>query len=491
MLPASRRAPAIRHLVLSLVVVATTVSVLTSADWVSAQNDRFPAATPPADCGPGSRPETDIQGRVPAADYESGRAAQGYRCNAVAVGRHRGTGGFKVLRYTDRRGHTCAYYDSTRLFPVDFLEQTRTGFGVVVLDMDKPSSPRVTSTLTTPTMLSPHESLLVNERRGLLAAVLGNAFANVGILEIYDIGQDCRRPRLLSRTPEGLLGHESGWSPDGKTFYASGSGGQTLAAIDVSDPRSPRILFSQLYVNYHGMRRSPDGRTLYVANIGNDLSELRLPGEGLRILDVSEIQDRKPNPQVRTISNLTWRESGIPQVAQPFTRDGRKYLLQVDEFTRYGLNNGGVRVEDAVVGAARVIDVDNPRSPEIVSNLRLQVHQPKQRADAIDDPGANSPVGGYTAHYCSVPYYDEPRIVACSMIGSGLRIFDISDLSAPREVAYFNRPSAGGAGAFSQPAWDVKRRSIWYSDANAGFFAVRLTNGVGDLLRRRGAAHGG
>ncbi len=483
MLPVSRRAPAIRHFLLSLVVVATTVTVLTSADWVSAQNYRFPAATPAAECGPGSRPESDVQGRVPAADYDSGRAAKGYQCNAVQVGRSQGTGGFKVLRYVDRRGHACAYYDSTRVFPSDFLQQTKTGFGVIVLDMNRPSKPRVTTTLTTPTMLSPHESLLVNEKRGLLAAVLGNAFANVGILEIYDISKNCRQPRLLSRTTEGLLGHESGWSRDGNTFYASGSGGQTLAAIDVTDPTSPRVLFSQFYVNYHGMRLSPDGRTLYVANIGNDLSELRLPGEGLRILDVSEIQDRKPNPRVRLLSNLTWRESGIPQVAQPFTRDGREYLLQVDEFTRYGRNNGGLRVEDAVVGAARIIDVENPRSPKVVSNLRLQVQQPKERAQSIDDPGANTPVGGYTAHYCSVPFYEEPQLAACSMIGSGLRIFDISDLSSPREVAYFNRPDTGGAGAFSQPAWDVKRRSIWYSDANKGFFAVRLTNGVGDLLR--------
>lgn len=39
------------------------------------------AAVPEAKCGPGSRPETAIQGRVPLRDYESGRAAKGYTCN--------------------------------------------------------------------------------------------------------------------------------------------------------------------------------------------------------------------------------------------------------------------------------------------------------------------------------------------------------------------------------------------------------------------------
>jgi hypothetical protein len=79
------------------------------------------------------------------------------------------------------------------------------------------------------------------------------------------------------------------------------------------------------------------------------------------------------------------------------------------------------------------------------------------------------------------------------MILSGLRVFDIRRLRNPVEVAYFNKPLPGtrldnptaqGAFAMSQPAWDVRRRSIWYSDGNTGFYDVRLTNGVGRLLRR-------
>ena len=35
------------------------------------------APTPEADCGPGSRPEGEVQGRVPRSDHESGLAAEG------------------------------------------------------------------------------------------------------------------------------------------------------------------------------------------------------------------------------------------------------------------------------------------------------------------------------------------------------------------------------------------------------------------------------
>lgn len=49
--------------------------------------------TPRADCGPGSNPETGVQGRVPRSEVESGRALQGYTCNAVGLSRVGDTGG--------------------------------------------------------------------------------------------------------------------------------------------------------------------------------------------------------------------------------------------------------------------------------------------------------------------------------------------------------------------------------------------------------------
>ena len=476
------RSGALRRLAAALVALLLVPVGLAVSDGMSASGDSFPGATPPAKkCGKGSRPETGMQGRVSPADHASGRAARGFLCNAKVVSHVPGTGGFKTLRYRDASGHTCAFYDSTRLFPTDVAMQVRNGLGVIVLDMTHPGEPVKTATLTSPAMLSPHESLLVHPGRGLLAAVMGNAFAGIGIVDLYDVGTDCRQPRLLSSTHSALLGHESGFSPDGLTFYASSTGGQTFTAIDVTDPVHPAKLVEQYGVNYHGLRLSADGRTMYVANIGNDLSGGTLPGEGLRILDVSQVQDRLPDPQVTVLSNLTWSEGSIPQVAQPFTRRGHQYVLQVDEFSRIGLGDPA----EARVGAARIIDVNDPRHPRVVSNLRLEVQQPVGRKATYDDPGASNPLGGYTGHYCSVPYETDPRIVACSMINSGLRLFDISHLKHPREVGYVNLPAAGkGSSVMAQPAWDVRRRMVWFTDTGQGFYAVRLTHAAKKLLRR-------
>jgi hypothetical protein len=486
------RGAAARRLLLVLTLLLTL-----GLGWVGSGSfgatDPGPApAVPAADCGPGSLPETSIQGRVPKADYLSGRAEQGYTCNTEEVAHQGSSGGFKTLRYTDTQGHTCAYYDSTLLIGRDVVSNLLSGDGqgVVVLDMTDPAHPVRTANLTSVAMLSPHESLLVNEERGLLAAELGTALTLPGVLELYDVKTDCRHPVKLSTTLSSLFGHESGFSPDGRTWYASGTTAG-FAAIDVSDPRHPRTLFQQLDVQYHGMRLSDDGRTLYAAYLGT-VGPTGITGGGLRVLDVNQIQDRVPHPEVPVLSTMTWHGVSIPQVAEPFTRDGHQYLFEVDEFVDLFSLTAITDIARSPVGAARIIDVDDPRHPEIVSDIRLAVHQPDVHAgEQLQDPGASFPAQGYAAHYCGVPTRDNPDIAGCSMILSGLRLFDIRDVEHPREVAYFNKPVVkpekltvfgSGAYAMSQPAWDAANDAVWYTDTNSGFYVVRLTNGVEDLL---------
>jgi hypothetical protein len=137
------------------------------------------------------------------------------------------------------------------------------------------------------------------------------------------------------------------------------------------------------------------------------------------------------------------------------------------------------------VGAARLIEVDNPAAPRLVSDIRLEVHSPQARAGAqAADPGASR--SGYSAHYCAVPRAIDPGIVACSFVASGVRVFDIHDPEHPAEVAYFNPPlarqNAGEARApydtLSAPAFVPERGEIWYTDGDHGFYALRVTNGV-------------
>lgn len=407
-----------------------------------------------------------MQGRVP-----EGSDA-GFTCNTTLLSRHGRSGGFKVLRFVDKSGHECAYYDSTLLFPsnAQFLSADRTG--VTVLDMADPAKPVQTASLVTPAMQSPHESLLLNEKRGLLAAVMGNPIFAPGVIDVYDLNQDCRKPALQSSLPVGLLGHESGFAPDGNTFYATSISSGQVTAVDLSNPKLPRTLAVGEY-NSHGLTVSDDGNRGYIA-----------ASSGLIIVDLSEIQARKPSPQMREISRLTWDTLTIPQVAQPVTIDGKPYLVEIDEYSK-SESGGSVAANGERVGAARIIDIADETKPRVVSDIRLAVHQPENRPAIGGDPGADNSLQGYAGHYCAVPQRKDPGIVACSFIASGLRVFDIRDPEQPKELAYFVAPvgpssTAGRPSnyAMSSPAFVPERGEIWYSDGNTGFYAVRVAKGV-------------
>jgi len=475
---------------------AVAVLLLVQATPAHAASLPYAGPTPQLACDAQSLPETGTQGRVPKAEVDNGRAALGYRCNTARVGTFGDSGGFRVERYVDAAGHECAFYDSTLLFPTSAGNNAQEGLGVYALDMTDHANPVHTATLSTPAMLSPHESLRLNQKRGLLVADMGYPTFNPGFVDVYDVSQDCRHPALDSSTPLGILGHESAFSPDGTVFYVSSTGGHTLAAVDLTNPKLPTVLWATTAYAPHGMSVSDSGDRLYIADTG-------LPG--LIILDVSGINAHQLNPNVPVVSEFTWPGVSIPQNAIPFSEMGHPYLVEVDEYTSSTTHPTQASIQDggydpsASVGAARIIDIQDDRQPFVVSNLRLAVNQPAERAgDEQNDYGAKNVVQGYAAHYCNVPTEVNPTYVACTFILSGLRVFNIQDIVNPYEMGYFNAPSRpaspafagvnGGNFAMSSPAFDTSRNEIWYSDGFWGFYVVNLTAGAFSSTPPRPAA---
>jgi hypothetical protein len=473
---------------------------------VAAHASPAPAApsagpTPDIACDAASMPES-TQGRAPLADYNSGRAAEGYTCNAQEIGHIGGTvGGYRVERYVDAAGHECAYWDSTLLFPNNLSDQAGVngqttvagqtvthpeGPGTYVTDMSDPAHPVITDVLRTPAFLSPHESVRLNQKRGLLVADMGNPAFDPGSVDVFDVSQDCRHPKLDASVPMGVLGHEGGFSPDGNTFWVSSLYGHTLAAVDLTNPKAPTLLGVWFNFQPHGVSISDDGTRLYMAEGQFNTSEPGGGFTGLTILDVSQVQNRVLNPQVSIVSRLTWSNVSTPQNATPFTVAGHKYLLEDDEFG-----------SDANIGAARIIDIQDEANPFVVSNLRLAVNEPSaQGPDLEADPGngADQPFQGYQAHYCDLPSRVDPYIIACTFIMSGLRVFDIRNIANPVEIAYFNKPllpsatsPRSGSFAMSAPAYDEATDDIWYDDGNTGFYVVRLDSAATGITNFAGS----
>ena len=417
------------------------------------------AAVPAAECGPGARPEPALQGQVPIEDRESGRSTEGYECNLELIGQHRhGEGAtWQFDWYED-----CAYYGTLD------TPTRATKSGAVVVDASDPANPVESAVLDTPAMNDPHESLKVNERRGLLAAV---DLDNLGF-DVYDISKDCAKPELLSSVEVENLGHEGEWAPDGLTYYGSGSDG--YYAIDVSDPANPTQITSYEPAGGgvgHGLSISDDGNRGYFINA--------LPATGFIVADTSQVQERADGAQIRELSRIHWPDGTIGQHTIPVTIQGRPHIISVDEGGR---------------GAARIVDMSNEAAPTVVSKLKLEVHLPQHEAATQPEWQANGglPIFTYDGHYCSVDRYSEPTALACGYFESGIRVFDIRDPHEPKEIAYYNPPaitdeplpasSHFGDHTADRCAAQVRllpsARQLWTQCQDNEFLSLEFTNGA-------------
>jgi hypothetical protein len=399
---------------------AVTTPVFAAEDRSTDTN----TAVAPAQCGPGAKPETGLQGQVPLPDRLSGRSKQGYACNLELVGQYQGEGAAIVSAV----GGHCAY------MPTSYAAvKSKKSQGVQVIDVSDPANPKLATALDTRAFhVGTWESLKVNEAGTILAGAGVGAVTGAGKLDLYDI-TDCAHPKLLNKSastgdslPVTNLAHEGEWSPDGRTYWTTSTALGSVSAIDVSDPTKPKSLYfggSTVFVN-HGMSFSADGTRMYLASI--------FPA-GIAILDVSDIQNRKAlNRRVRQIAKITWKDGSITQKALPVTIKGRPYLIAIDEYGGEGMGGG-----------LRFIDISDERNPVIVSHIRLAI-QLKENAETVKQDTAGNGLFSYDAHYCSVDRRTDPTALACGYFQSGIRVFNIQDPLKPKEIAYFNPPAQTG-----------------------------------------------
>jgi hypothetical protein len=426
---------------------------------------------PRAQCGPGDRAETDLQGRVPPIERASGFA--GYDCNVDLIGQYTGQGaGIQLAAYKN-----CAYYHSAN---------DQDDAGVQVVDVSNPTNPVATAFLTAPAMTDPWESLKVEPSRGLLAAVQSNdeGFA------IYDVRRDCTRPELLATIAvPGGSGHAGNFAADGRTYYGAGFNG-SIYAIDVVHPRNPVLVHMfDPPGGIHDLSTNADGTLLYVADSGR-VSGVRSAQNGLVIMDVSAIDARLPDPAPSVVTDLYWDDGAIAQMTQLVRINNKPYMVMTDENGSGGLQGWSQACAAGLppFGFARLIDMSDPSAPTIVSKLRLEVHDPQNCPVVLADTGATA-IFSYDSHYCSVDDPRDAKLLACSYFESGLRVFDIRDPAHPTEVAYYNPPAGrggqpGGAsyigiGAvqwnLSTPQIRLRDCQIWTTTTHSGLQVLQLT----------------
>lgn len=488
---------------LAIAAVAVPALLLGTSIPSASQNSTADRPVPKATCGRSDHPESGLQGQTTPRERSSGDSERAYNCNLELVGQFQGEGAFSQ----DGPAYSgdCAY----------FATENRSGQqhpGVVVVDVSDPRHPQPTAYLNdTAAARNPHETLKVNEARKLLAVAENNGpgFA------VYDLSADCRHPVLKSSiTLPGSQAHMGGWAPDGRTYYvgqANRGVGGTLPVVDVSNPSNPKLLLTWKFSGEgrpHDVNFNAAGTRLYAGQpglFGNTGSSAG--ADGLVILDVSDIQSRRPNPQIRIISTLFWNDQGQVEQMYPFTSNGRQYVVSTDESGGAG-GAGGLRAACArrasPYGYAQIIDVTDEKAPRIVSKLMLEVNAPGNCDALLDDPqdtGGGTPV--YNCERCTVDRANNPTMLACGYQNAGLRVFDIRDLSRPAEIAYF-KPRAvrktmlPGSGSWTQgvdrtfdkisgfprfrqlPANGTRgpEMQIWFVSDGNGFQVVRFTGAL-------------
>ena len=464
----------------------------------------FTGPVPKANCGPGDRTESGLQGQTTPDERFSGDSEGGYNCNLELVGQFQGEGAKPQggPAYLDH----CAYYDTIN----NPLQQHR---GVVVIDASDPAHPRATAYLNDPVMLDPHETLKSNVPRKLLAGGQNNGPGFV----VYDLSADCAHPVLKGSTElPGSSGHMGNFAPDGLTYYLGqsfeGIGG-FMQIVDLSDPSNPKQLPPWQFLGDgrpHGVWLNAAGTRLYAGqagrfgNVGN--TAFGTGPDGLVILDVSDYQFRRPNPQVRIISKLFWDDQGTAEDMHPFSSNGRQYVVSSDESG----GNGGVGGAPAACargasphGYPNIIDITHETNPKIVAKLKLEVSDNANCELLLNDPpeAGGGAIPGYNEERCVTDRANNPTMLACAFQMAGLRVFDIRDVYRPKEIAYYKPPALRtaflpGSGLWAPgrdrtmdrlpgyprfvkvPANEEHGRElhIWIVSADNGFQIVRFTD---------------
>jgi hypothetical protein len=459
-------------------------------------------------CGPGDLPETGIQGDVPKADQDSGRAEQGYNCGLSLVGHavldadgRTPTGNANMAWAGD-----CAYVAGRGTLFGD--PQPTPGDGVAVVDVSDPTNPVHVRTLRTPGAVATSETLHAvetPERSILVVGQYGNALPGVTPMDVYDV-TDCAAPRLLETYswPENI--HNVTLSGDGHYVFAT----QPLQVADISplfddDPATgtiylgnldnevpaPPVAFGPtadvddlLPGEVNGLSRTKylsheawpsfDGTTLYV---GGQLPTF----ETMSIIDLTQWLDRSSGGPAGPPSIISQRQGRGHSVRTGALRgdDGsvRQRLLLHSEESVFGAAYGCMPEDlNPAAGPAQpwLTDITDPAHPVDVAQFGLAINDPEHCPDQLAS-GTNSSV-----HYHDFDDGDDTTFVMASMWNAGIRVFDVRDPSEPVEVAYFNPGDVeAGSGVALDQAWGHVRwvpetGQIWFATALGGFWVAEL-----------------
>lgn len=407
-------------------------------DAPSISGDPWLEPAPRAKCGAGDLPDGTLGG-----------LNGDFRCNLSVAGQVEAPHFLSLAWYED-----CAYVNGSD--------------GTTVIHVAPDGTPGVTTTLTDIGFRNNWESMKANPQSKLLVGYE----ANGATVSVYDLSTSCSAPVPASTIALGgiggvfgSIGHAGNFSDDGTVYYASSLYTAGLYAVDLTAPKKPVLITEMFERSAHDLSVGKQGTRGYFA-----YPNLTVLGVGsLAIMDLSEVQARKPGAKGTVIKELQWEDGNVSQYPVAVQYGGKDYLVITDELGSGNCDNP----KKPQWGYARIFDISDEQDPKLVSLIKTEAQDPGHCKEAGAANGGTSGFG-LGVHYCNVDRLEDPRVLACGNWDAGLRVYDIRNPARPKEVAYFDTPDGNMPGlARIMP----DKREIWIAMVPSTFFVLKITEG--------------
>jgi hypothetical protein len=312
-----------------------------------------------------------------------------------------------------------------------------------------------------------------------LAAELGVEVADIAGLEkaeaekyrnggfkVYDVS-DRTRPKEIAYHRTGGIGVHR-FDMDERYAYIStemeGYVGNILAIYDIADPARPQEVSRWWMPGQHlagGERPDWKGRRnrLHHAMRVGDRLWAGCWHAGVRIIDVSDIA--KPTTIGAYNYHPPFPEPSHTFFGVPFKLGGRDIALAIDEEDQY------YSAADAAARRGRphaplwVFDVTDPAKMQPLAIFQVS---------ETESPWSRTPGTRFGAHQFQEHMKD--TLVYCAWFSGGLRIVDIADPAAPREIGWYVPQPVAGRRAPQTNDVDVDERGLVYLVDRFGGFDI-------------------
>ncbi len=288
-------------------------------------------------------------------------------------------------------------------------------------------------------------------------------------LRIFDIA-DPASPREIAFLPVEGIGLHRIWYVGGRYAYVSahfeGFTDHIMAVIDVADPTRP-ALAGRWWLP--GMNRAggeqpawPQGRrwAFHHAIIAGNIAYGAWRDGGLTVLDIGDPTTPK------LIGQRNWCPPFAGGTHTPLPLPGRNLLIVADEATATNCANG--------IAYTWVLDVRDPTNPVTIATLPTPTEE--------DFCAKGGKFGPHNLHENRPGSLQSSDLIFATYHNAGLRVFDIANAFAPREVGYFVPPAPerlmdtrpGAAQVIQTCDVFVDPQGVMYlTDTNAGLYILQ------------------